>query len=844
MNDGNRSSLLRKLGITLLKHLAAVAIMLGCCFMLVPDAFEGKVIMQGDKLHSLGMKRDVKAHHERTGELTNWTDRSYCGMPTTLIYPVYPSSWSSGFVNSLENWIHPQIVHLMLPMLCLYIALVVAGYPIWLSLLGALAFGLSTINVGNTIATHSSKVKSIATAIPVLVGLYLLFEKKLARGFLLMVSFGALHLATNHLQITYYALLGGLVIFLAGIVRLTRSGSPKAIMKPLLLAVIALIVGIAPNISMLWSNYTYARDSVRGERILNSDDSKVGLDREYAYVFSHDWLEMGSLILPRIVGGSTHELVGKDSESYQYIKKTGLQGSRITGSKAVVPLFWGDKPINESPTYLGIVVFALFILGLLFGAKRLRITVGIVLLLYFIIALGDNTGFLNQLMYEYVPLFSRFRAPSMILGLAAGLIVWISVDGLHKIFRNPNIIEDRKKALIAVGSGFALFYLFFAILGPSLFDFSWDHGIDKYGFGIDDSFKNRLIKAGNQEKTVEGLLDAIKSDRASAMRSDAIRGLFLLGLLALSVFAFMRKLIQPQIVTFLLGLLCVLDLVFIGQDYVGQADFKKTTDLRKSYPPDEADLSINRMMLAYDRVLDLTTSTMQDGRPSYYFNNIGGNHAAKLRRYQDLIEQHLNREVQGIRSASRQAEVPVLNMLNARFFKVGNGPQDIRENLTANGFAWFVDSVAWVGGPDEEIEAIGSLRRAEFAVVDQSFRDKLIRVKNAPSEFKKIELTSKSPGKVEYLATTDKTKLLVMSEIWYQGNNYWKSFIDGKPTDHIRVNYLLRGIVIPSGTHEIRFEFNAIPFERGEKYAAIGSGLWLASIAGSLFFLVLKWRFD
>ena len=843
MSDGNRSSLLRKFGITLLKHLVVVVIMLGCCFVLVPDAFEGKVIMQGDKLHSLGMKRDVKAHYERTGELTNWTDRSYCGMPTTLIYPVYPNNWASALVNSLENWTHPQLVHLMLPMLCLYIALVVAGYPIWLSLLGALSFGLSTINVGNMIAAHSSKIKSIATAIPILIGVYLMFEKKILRGFLLMTVFGALHLATNHLQITYYALLGGLVIFFVGGFRLIRSGEAKLAIKLLGLTIVALIIGVGPNISMLWSNYAYTKDSVRGERILKSSDTKVGLDREYAYVFSHDFLEMFSLILPRVVGGSNHELVDKDSESYQYMKKTGLQGSRISGSKAVVPLFWGEKPINESPTYLGIVVFALFILGLLFATKRLRVTVGVVLLLYFVIALGDNAGFLNELMYKYVPLFARFRAPSMVLGLAVGLMAWISVDGLSKVIEKPKMLESHKKLLVGLGSGIAICYLFFAVLGPTVFDFSWDYGVDKYGFGIDESFKNQLVRAGNQVNVVEGLMEAIRSDRASVMRSDAIRGLFFLSLVIAAIAAMMKNSIRPKFIIPLIGLLCLMDLIPIAKDYTEQADFEKTTDLGKSYPPDEADLSINRMMLAYDRVLDLTTSTMQDGRPSYYFNNIGGNHAAKLRRYQDLIERHLNAEIQGIRSASRQADVPVLNMLNARFFKVGSGSQNIRENLTANGFAWFVDSVAWVNSPDREIESLGGLRRTDFAVVDKSFRDKLISVKNAPSQFSKIELTSKSPGEVKYLATTDKTKLLVMSEIWYQGNNYWTSFIDDEPTEHLRVNYLLRGIVVPSGTHEIRFEYSAIPFERGEKYAAIGSGLWLMSIAVSLF-LALKRPID
>ncbi|MBI1289535.1 MAG: hypothetical protein GC178_18360 [Flavobacteriales bacterium] len=832
--EKQNTSAIQRFSMAAVKHLVAVAVMLLTCFILVPSAFQGKMIMQGDKLHSLGMKRDVKAHYEQTGELTNWTDRSYCGMPTTLIYPVYPNNRASGFVNSLEKWTQPQIVHLMFPMLCLYIALVVSGYPVWLALLGALVFGLSTINVGNMTAGHSSKVKAIATALPILIGLYLLFDRRFLRGFFLMVLFGALHLATNHLQITYYALLGGFVLGMVRGIQLLREKDGIVIPKAVGLALLAVIIGVLPNISMLWSNYAYTKDSVRGKRILTAESQgqSNGLDREYAYIFSHDLMEMGSLILPHIVGGSAHELVGKDSESYKYIQRTGLQGSRISGDEAVVPLFWGEKPVNESPTYIGIVAFCLFLLGMVFGSKKLRITIGAMLMLYFIIALGDNTGFINQLMFDHVPFFNRFRAPSMVLGLAVGLMAWVSVDGLHRLLKDPEQLKQKRKVLIGGGAALSLFFLFFLLIGPSYFDFSWDYGAETHGVGIDENFRNQLIHLGNPEKVVDGLLEALRSDRASAMRSDAFRGSVLLIIVVIAMLSWIKGWLRGTRAVLLLGVMTTVDLLLVDRPYSTSATFAKSEDFIRASPPSDADVTISRIALASDRVIDLTAAVMQDARPSYYFNNIGGNHAAKLRRFQDLTDHYLDREIQMVKSGSRQAEVPILNMLNARFFKVGYGMNDFRENITANGFAWFVDSLAWVNGPDEEMELLSKLDRAKFVTVDERFKSQLASVDTAASAFSKVELSARSPGKVAYLVSTDRTKLLVMSEIWYQGNNYWHSFIDDEPVEHVRVNYLLRGIVVPPGLHKVRFEYEAKPFKEGEPLAAAGSGTWLLAIFG------------
>lgn len=817
----------------ILPHLAVLLVFLIVTAISVPEAFKGKEIMHGDKLHSLASKRDVQELHLSKGELPNWTDKSYSGMPTTLIYPIYPNNLASTIINGLHYVAKPQVMYLLLPMLSMYLALMLAGYSVWWSLIASLLFGLSTINIGNIDAGHSSKVKAIATSMPLLIGLYLLLKQRFARGFLLLAGFGPLHLATNHLQITYYTMLIGVFVFVILLIYNLKSKQFKHTLKSVFLVVIALVVSILPNTSMLWSNYDYAKESVRGKRILKSDtelNQDVGLDKTYANVFSHSWLELGSLFIPRIIGGSDNETLGSSSNTYKFVKKERVNWKKMDNSGITLPLFWGDKPLNAAPTYIGIVALVLLLFGLA-SLKRVTVIMFVSAILFtLIVALGSNTGFIADLLFEHLPFYNRFRAPSMILGLFVGLIGWAIAAGLSKL-NEEKIKQLFAKRKVKISTGLlATLCLYFLVIGPFMYNFSWDVGQEELGAGKDELFEQQIINLGHSEQVAAELMSAIRSDRASSMRIDSFRALALLCLVIGIFWVYQRKSIRKEFLMIGLIAMIVIDLVSVNKYYLTEDDFSKAKNFTQQSPPSPANIEINKLRKAFDRVVDLNTSIWIDGKPSYYHHNIGGNHAAKLRRYQDLIDNHLNGEIAAIQSGNRQVSVPTLNMLNARFVKTGFEQTSYLENVSALGFAWFVDSIAWAFSPEEEISLIDSLNRSKFAIVSTEFEDKLTSISADSLSFGLIELRSKKPGKVVYRITADKPKLVVFSEIIYKPNAYWKSTIDEVEVDHIRANYALRAIVVPAGQHEVKFEYKAIPFEKGEPISAGGSFLWIISV--------------
>lgn len=829
------------LKINVVPHLIALLVMLVATAITVPEVFEGKQIVHGDKLHSMASKRDVQALHRNTGKLSNWTDRSYCGMPATLIYPIYNSNLASTVVNNLEDWSHPQFAHLMLPMVSMYITLNIVGYGSWWSLLAALIFGLSTINIGNIDASHSTKVKAIATALPLLIGVYTIMKGKLVKGLLILAGFGALHLATNHLQITYYTMLIGALMFLVLSIKQIRQ-EPKEFIKRGAVITAALIIAILPNTSMLWSNYDYAQESVRGKHVLETnEDQQSGLNAEYANVFSHSWLELTSVIIPRILGGSDEERLGTSSHTYQYVQEKKINWLAKDKKGLSVPLFWGNKPLNEAPTYIGAAAFLLMLIALFMMKRNVTIMFCVILVFTGIVALGHHAGFLNDLMFDYIPFYNRFRAPSMILGLTAGIVAWSIPVGFQRVDTDKLLGALKSKRFKLVRGVLLATVLFVLTLAPSLYSLSWDYGLTKNRPGKDQQFEQMMVKAGNSEEIAAGFMDALRDDRARVIRLDAIRALVFMGLAAILLFLFIRDKISKAQLALLASFLIVIDLWSVNRSYLRSEDFTKNRSFVDVHPPSASDQSIAKLSSAYDRVVDLNTNTWIDGRPSYYHLNIGGNHAAKLRRYQDLIEHHLNDEVASIRTGNRGTSVPALNMLNLRFVKTGPNKKDYLQNLTAMGFAWFVDSIAYVETADKEIALIDSLDRAKFAIVHKEFKPLLTSIVNGVSEFSMIELRYKAPGKVVYKVAADKPRLLVMSEMIYKPNTYWKSYIDGKPVNHIRANYVLRAIPVEKGIHEITFEYNAIPFEKGEPISAAGSGLWLLTIiAGSIFSLIQK----
>lgn len=820
---------LAKLGLVVL-ILAAVAL------LHVPQVLQGERLIQGDKLHFVAATHSLKEIHEKTGKLPHWSNDMYAGMPANFIYSKYPSNLVS--VALQEKFLPNELKVFLLPCLFIWLALVLVGTDWFIALLSALAYGFTTVAIGNIEAGHSAKVQVLGTIVPLLVGTHAVFNRKIWAGFLIVALFTAINIASNHLQITYYSMLVIALMVLAEVTVLVRKRFFGRLIKALGVLSLAVFIGLLPNVSMLWSGYRYSQETVRGKQILQKEaESESGLSKTYINEYSHSFMELLSMIVPHATGGSSSEILGRESASFKVLSQTGIEPQRKSGSQVKMPLFWGDKPLNGAPTYIGVLFFCLFCISIVGLSRKQKIIVTVMLLFAILIVLGGNAGFVSDLFYNYLPLYKKFRAPSMAMGVVSAIMAYAIALGLANLFRDESLLFKFRKQLTVSTAVLAGVLLLLAIVGPSLFSFSWDWGADQMGSGMDDSIRSRMLEYGYPEGSVNAFFKALNDDRAHVFRTDAFRSGFLvvlfLGLLTL-VF---RGLMKFKYALALTATFAVAELYLVNHHYLNEDDFAQELDFEKLYPETESVRHMKQLSSGYERMVDVTTNTWADARPAYYMPTIGGMHGARLRRFQDLIDRNLNSELGALRNRKQVAETPVMNMLNTRFIKTGPRAFDYLENITALGSAWFVDSIKWVSDPHSEIESLKTVSLASSAVIQSEFKSMVSNLKSTPTRYSSIELQKKTPFEVVYHTVSDQPELMIMSEMWYKGNDYWRSTIDGDETGHIRVNYALRGISVPKGEHTVRFEYHDKAFEKSEPMAAMGSGILILSVIVSGFFM-------
>lgn len=820
-----------------LQVLLVLIVLVGLSLLHVPRVLNGERLIQGDKLQFKASSHSLKLAQQKTGELPHWTNDMYGGMPANFIYPKYPS-------NLVYSTLHAQFVAnelkmLALPALFIWLALALVGTNWLVALICAIAYGFTTVVIGNIEAGHTAKVLALGTVVPLLVGVHAVLNGKSWIGFLLVTLFTSIILACNHPQIAYYTVLVVALLILVQTAILIRKRTIKQLLRPLGILAVAGIIGVLPNVSMLWSSYSYSQETVRGKQLLDNQEAN-GLSQAYINEYSHSFMELLSVIVPRAVGGSSSEILDNESATFKVLAQTGIEPNRKLGNKAKVPLFWGDKPQNGAPTYLGVVFFCLFCLSFYFLSRGQKVAISAMFALTLIIVLGGNSGFINDLLYGYLPLYSKFRAPSMAIGITSAIMVFAMGLGLNKALNSESELTDAYRPLLMLFGSIAGVLLVLALAAPAVLNFNWEWGMEQAGIGMDGSIRRRMLEYGYPESSVNAFFRALVQDRAEVFRSDVLRSCVLvivfLGLIALSAKG-MLKLKHALTIACLVG---AAELFMVNRQYLNDEDFSKQSEFESVYPASESTQRIERMRADHDRMLDATTSVWTDARPAYYLPTIGGMNGAKLRRFQDLIDEHLNSEIGAIRSAKRVAATPVLNMLNTRFIKTGPGYNDYLENVTALGAAWFVDSVKWVSSSRDEINTLSTIDLTRTAVVHDEFRAMVLPFKSHASTYSSIEMLRKTPYEVVYRTVSDQPEFMVMSEIWYKGNDYWPSTVDGKEVDHMRVNYALRGIQIPKGEHVVRFEYHDRAFDGTEPIAAAGSGILILTLIASAYFAFRK----
>ena len=800
-----------------LPHLAAIALFLVANALFFAPTLSGKVLKQGD---IISWNAAVQESREvADGEQVLWTNSMFGGMPMYQI-SYSPKGYHISFLtkNLLTFRLSDPINQFYAMMLGFYVLMLILGVHPLIGMAGALAFGFSTSNLILLEAGHSNKLWTVAYMPFIIGGLYLMYYKRkyLIGGTLFALALGA-NLGANHIQMTYYFAMTIAVLGILWIVESARSQSWKPLLLTGAIALAGAALALGATLSNLWPTYEYSQDTMRGKPILTapapgtgnsaaqgSSSTTDGLDWEYAMQWSNGSGDLLASFIPRAVGGGSSEPLSSGA-TYTTLKQSGAATSP-DGSIAL-PLYWGELPFTSGPIYFGAVIVFLFLLGVFLIKGSFKWWAFSAVVLTLLISLGKNAEFFQRLLFDYLPLYNKFRTPNSVLTITAFFFPLLAAYALSVVVKNEYDAKTTEKALFWAGGISGGLALVLALLGPSLFAFSSPG---------DANYQPELVAL-------------LKQDRESFLSKDAWRSF---GLIALSfglIYAYLKRAVSATVLIACVGLLAVGDLWSVGHRYIRPDNFVTQTEYGNQFaerPADRQIRSIEKSRGDY-RVLDLSVGLTSSTLPSYYHNTVGGYSAAKLQRYQDLIDFHISKMNMG-----------VLNMLNTKYVITQDG--QVQPNPGALGTAWFVDNVQVVQSPDAEIRALDSLNTGETAVVlDQEFNNYIGSFD--PAKGGSISLKSYHPQHLVYSYDAPSEQLAVFSEIWYGPNKGWKAYLDGKEVDHIRANYVLRAMRVPAGKHEIAFRFEPRSVELGGLVSSVSSLLLIFGFLGVSLFQLWHW---
>ncbi|WP_158851372.1 YfhO family protein [Algibacter sp. L1A34] len=771
---------------------------------------QGKEIYQSDIVQFIGMSKQQKDFKAQTGEETYWTNGAFAGMPTYQLGAKYPHNYIKKIDLALRFLPRPAD-YLFLYLLGFYVLLLVLKVDFKLAVLGAIAFGFSTYLIIILGVGHNSKAHAIAYMPLVLSGIILTFRRKYIAGFLLTVLAMGLEIVSNHFQMTYYLMLLVLILGLAYLVDAYNKQALPHFFKSVGILFAAVILSIALNATSVMATNEYVKESTRGktELTINADGSPKavsnGLDKDYITQFSYGFAETFNLFIPRFMGGGNGENVGKDSATYEAFRKLGATTTQAAEEAKHAPLYWGDQPIVEAPAYVGAVILFLFVFALFLVKGRLKWWLVGGTLFSLLLSYGKNLGFLTNFFIDYVPLYNKFRAVTSIQVLLELCIPVLGVFGLVRLFNKYEKEDEKLKALkyaTIITGGLALLFL---MLKSSLFDF----------VGMNDGYYRQNYGAE--------FVDALKEDRKSVFTSDTLRSLVLVLLSAGLIFAYLKGKLKENLLVVAFAVLLLFDLVGVDKRYVNNDDFVSSIKMNKPFEANAVDKAILQDK-SYYRVYDLVSGP---SKPSYFHNSMNGYNAAELKRYREVFDFYISKN-----------NMNVLNMFNTKYIiaQGEKGETFPYTNRDANGAAWFVNDLKMVNSANEEIKALDSLDNKHIAVFAKR-SDVLI-----PTESKQftvdslasIKIVEQQPNYLKYSSNNANNGFAVFSEVYY--GNGWKTFIDGEETQHIRVNYTLRGLEVPAGKHEIIFKFDPDVVKTGSTIALASSVLFGLLLLGGLFY--------
>ncbi|MDR6515722.1 hypothetical protein [Chryseobacterium camelliae] len=822
--------------------LVSLVVFIILAFVYARPVLSGKQLFQHDIVQYRGGAKELLDYRADTGKETYWSDSMFGGMPTYQM----GSQFKGDVIKKIDSWLNflPRPVNYLFLLFAGFFFLGMVAVRNWkYALLGATFFGLSTYFYIIIAAGHNGKVNTIEYFAPLLAGILLVYiRKQYIWGFIVTTLFMGLQVAANHPQMTYYLFLALGFLFLSELIRTIQKKTPvKHFLISSGIIAASCLIGVGMNSQRIMANSEYIKETVRGKQILTNESStsgKSGMDKESMLMWSYGQLETLNLFIPRLMGGGTQEPEGKEmmnrvQELVQENVSSQSEMDRISKGFSGMT-YWGDQPGTSGPAYQGAIVCFLAVLGFFFAGRKYRYWILGASVLTVLLAWGSNFMPLSDFFIDYVPFYNKFRAPSSILVVVELLFPLIAIIGLYKFFTDEKLTEEYKQKILLYVSGTTLgLLLILLFFGKSLLGFH---------------------TANEKMYFPPFLMDYLVEERYKLFRIDAIKAFFYVAIAAAALFMVLKNKLSQNVALIIIGAVSLFDLWTVNKRYLNDGNYvdkvfaenpfqTETSELLQekvqgnpNLEPLLAHVNVNKTLetiaekdQTHYRIFNNILGTFSETNTSYFKSSIGGYHAVKLRRYDDVINEYFQ--------VMDSVKVPnVLNLLNAKYWVVG-GPEQPQAlpNPKANGNAWLLSDIKFANTPNEEIKSIGIIDSKKTAVVAASDRKYFDGkpVQADPAAF--INLTKYQPNELEFKSQSKTPQLAVFSEIYYPHG--WKMFVDEKEVPYIKADYLLRAVHVPAGAHNIRMVFEPEVIEKGKWISLLCFGLFILLSGAGIFWM-------
>lgn len=810
-----------------------------------PADFEGRILYQHDTSAGVGAGQEAKEYLERTGERTRWTNALFSGMPTYQLAPSYSSTNTLSYIEKAYHlWLPDNVWYLFAYLLGFYILLRAFDFRQHLAALGSIVWAFSTYFLIIIAAGHLWKVMALAYLPPMIGGIVLAYRGKYLWGLAVTSIFSALEVHANHMQMTYYYLIVILAMVIAYLADAIRQKKWKQWLKATGVCLVAGMLGVLVNISNIYHTWEYSQQTMRGGTELSQGDGQAGttggLDREYITQWSYGIGETWTLLIPNAKGGSH----GEQLKDYPAAVEAADAGPVREFCSQWYP-YWGDQPFTAGPVYVGAFVIMLFILGLFIVKGPMKWALLGATVLSIMLAWGKNFMGLTDFFIDYVPMYAKFRTVSSILVVAEFTIPLLALMTLKQLLFG----SDDDKQIIAPAAktkdntqtyiyvAFALtagFCLLFALLPDTFFTF------------VSDGDVARLQRYVQNPQDLAMVTDNLARMRIPVFTADCWRSFFIIVIGTLLLLLYRAKKLKALPTVAIIAILCLGDLWLVNKRYLNDEMFVDASIRQTSHAIKPVNQAILQDRDPDFRVLNFISDTFNENETSFYHKSVGGYHAAKLGRYNELISAYIAPEMQKVIEAFQTQSLdidslrgdslwPVINMLNTKYFIVSETTP--LPNPYAMGNAWFVDSIAYVDNADQELAMMGAIDLRHQAVADRQFQTVLGSSAAEADSTAAIHLDSYEPNELHYTVNSQQGGIVVFSEIYYPG---WTATIDGQDAEIGRVNYVLRAMNITAGSHQVVLTFKPQTVKTTETVAYVALVILVLVLLTAIVLKVLK----